>query len=63
MLEELYNSDDKQKFDLLICGTLYVIDLQLLVQYRKDLPMKRRKIRRDIVYNIPVKGTAGIRLQ
>ena len=45
--------------ELLICGHLYVIDLQNMVQYRKDSPAKKRKIKRDAVF-AQCKGVAGL---
>lgn len=47
--------------ETLICGTLYVVDLQGLVQYNKSNPTRKRKIKRDLITNVIVKGVAGIR--
>uniref|UniRef100_A0A1B6JPI8 E3 ubiquitin-protein ligase n=1 Tax=Homalodisca liturata TaxID=320908 RepID=A0A1B6JPI8_9HEMI len=49
------------KLETLICGTLYVIDLQALVQYNKETPWRRRRIKRDLAANVIIKGVAGIR--
>lgn len=59
-LEEV-KSLGMDKLETLICGTLYVIDLNALVQYNKDNPTRRRRIKRDLVTNVVVKGVAGIR--
>lgn len=44
--------------DMLISGTIYSIDFRDMVQYPKNMPMRRRKICRE--KNIPAKGVAGI---
>lgn len=47
-------------FQILICGELYIIDLQSKVQYPKREPNKRRSIKRDSK-DSPCKGVAGIK--
>lgn len=59
-LEQMYNMGE-QIFETLICGTLYVIDFQLLIQYSKNHPGRKRRIKRELVSNITSKGIAGIR--
>lgn len=47
------------QFQILICGELYVIDLDAKVQYPKRDPCRKRSIKRD-VRETPCKGVAGI---
>ena len=49
----------RTSLDLLICGHVYVIDLQGMAQYRKDMPSRKRKIKRDAVL-AQCKGVAGL---
>ncbi|VVC44167.1 Zinc finger, RING-type,Zinc finger, RING/FYVE/PHD-type,WWE domain, subgroup,Zinc finger, RING- [Cinara cedri] len=58
-IEQNYQLNNK-KFNLLICGTLYTIDLDRNVQYSVDNPSKRRKLKRENGSNLLVKGIAGI---
>ena len=58
-LEELYKLGESS-YELLICGTLYVIDFVNSNQYRKHDPSKKRRIKRD-VKSAENKGTAGLR--
>lgn len=48
------------KFDLLICGTMYTVDLEKNVQYNRENPTRRRKVKRENARNIAVKGIAGV---
>lgn len=60
-IETAYQTNSKQSYDILICGTLYCIDFSKLLQYDKEMPTKKRKIRRD--YRDAIgrpKGTAGL---
>lgn len=50
-----------ERLETLICGTLYVIDLQRLVQFNKENPTRRRKIKRELTSQVIAKGVAGIR--
>ena len=47
--------------ELLIAGYVYHIDLGLMVQFRRDEPARRRRIKRDRA-EAPKKGIAGLRL-
>ncbi|KAI4471790.1 hypothetical protein MML48_1g14265 [Holotrichia oblita] len=47
------------QFQILICGELYIIDLDAKVQYPKRDPCRKRSIKRDI-RETPCKGVAGI---
>ncbi len=59
-MEEKYKKNLKT-FDILIAGFLYVIDLENMIQYRRNDPTRRRRIKRDLV-TIEKKGVAGIKL-
>ncbi len=48
-------------FDLLIAGFLYVIDLENMLQIRRNDPTRRRRIKRDRI-DIPKKGVAGLKI-
>jgi len=58
-IEENYKLNNKI-FDLLICGTLYTIDLERNIQYNRENPNRRRRLKREKVNNIAVKGIAGV---
>ena len=48
--------------EFLIAGYMYVIDFNLMVQFRKDNPNRKRRIKRDQKDNIHTyKGVAGLR--
>lgn len=45
---------------MLIAGFLYVVDIENMIQYRRNTPSRRRRIKRDLA-NIPdKKGVAGL---
>ena len=48
--------------ELLIAGLIYMIDFDQMLQYRKQEPSRRRRIKRDLA-SIPKKGVAGLRLE
>lgn len=58
-IEEHFKLSNK-KFDLLICGTMYTIDLERNIQYNRENPTRRRKLKREKAINIAVKGVAGV---
>jgi WWE domain. len=58
-LEELYKLGESS-CEILICGSLYVIDFTNSQQYRKYDPSKKRRIKRDLTYS-ENKGIAGLR--
>lgn len=63
---ELENSfkAGKQEVELLIAGSLYKINLQDMVQCRRNEPNRRRAIKRELaVTQVPKKGIAGLRIQ
>lgn len=39
---------------------MYTIDLDRSVQYNRDNPHRRRKVKRENANNIAVKGVAGV---
>ncbi|OQR76134.1 E3 ubiquitin-protein ligase RNF146-like [Tropilaelaps mercedesae] len=49
----------KTEHELQIAGFIYVIDMQRMVQYRKDHPTRTRRIKRDH-FAAPRKGIAGL---
>lgn len=55
--------------ELIICGFLYILDFERMVQYRKDVPYRRRSILRvserefeEMSSGGEVKGIAGVRV-
>ncbi len=50
----------EDKFDLLICGNMYVIDIAGKIQYRKDGTGRVRRIKQDVPSKVDAKGTAGL---
>ena len=58
-IEQAYLKEVKQ-IDVIICGELYVIDLERKIQYQKHNPTRRRNIQRNSVKNMKAKGVAGL---
>ena len=55
--------DSSNNCELLIAGFLYVIDFENMMQYRRNEPQRRRRVKRDIPAQITNrKGIAGIRI-
>lgn len=52
-------ANGQQCLEMLICGTLYVVDFVSMEQYQKNYPTKRRRIKRD-VKSADCRGVAGI---
>lgn len=53
--------DRKIYLEVLLCGSLYGIDLNEYVQYSKDTPHRRREIKREPKnLSLYSKGIAGI---
>ncbi|CAL8313705.1 unnamed protein product [Boreogadus saida] len=48
--------------EMLIAGTLYVADLENMVQYRRNQPARRRRMKRDAA-GVAKKGVAGLRIE
>jgi E3 ubiquitin-protein ligase RNF146 len=59
-LEEKFSKGEKV-FELLIAGFLYVIDMDNMIQVRRNDPFRRRRIKRDLS-NIERKGVAGLKI-
>lgn len=58
-IEEAF-SEGKQAIEILIAGFAYVIDIENMVQYRKNYPTRRRRIKRD-KKQADKKGVAGLK--
>ena len=43
-----------------ISGFCYIVDFEMMIQFRDGFPQRRRKIKRDILSGQAVKGVAGI---
>ena len=52
---------EEARCELLIAGSLYIIDFEHMLQYRRNDPSRRRRIKRDQATG-PKKGVAGLRL-
>ena len=52
---------EETRCELLIAGSLYIIDFEHMLQYRRNDPSRRRRIKRDQASG-PKKGVAGLRL-
>lgn len=68
-LEDAYAKDpNAATVECMISGFVYVVDFRRMVQFRKDEPSRRRRVRRDSlddgsdVMQAAVKGIAGIKL-
>jgi len=60
-IETMWSRGEKQA-ELLIAGLLYIVDLEHMLQYRRNDPSRRRRIKRDAASG-PKKGVAGIRIE
>ena len=58
-IEKAYTNNEKN-LRIQISGFFYKVDFEEMVQYREDIPSRRRKIKRDLVQTESVKGVAGI---
>ena len=60
-IEAQFKKGEKSQIEILIVGHIYVIDFDLMVQYRKNDPATRkRKIKRDKKDIEDAKGVAGL---
>ncbi|XP_056634175.1 E3 ubiquitin-protein ligase rnf146-like [Diorhabda sublineata] len=57
-LENSYKNNEKT-CELLIAGFLYIVDLENMLQIRRNDPSRRRRIKRDFA-SVPKKGVAGL---
>ena len=60
-VEMHYKSGDK-RCELLIAGFLYIIDFEHMLQYRRNDPSRRRRVKKDVASG-PKKGVAGLRIE
>eukprot|EP00794_Sanderia_malayensis_P004674 gene4674-5283_t len=58
-LEEAFLNDD-QSTELVIAGFIYIVDIKDMVQYRKNYPTRRRRVKRDRA-GANKKGIAGLK--
>ncbi|KAL0871936.1 hypothetical protein ABMA27_004383 [Loxostege sticticalis] len=58
-LESAFNAGDAD-CALLLAGAVYTIDFQNMIQFRRNDPTRRRRVRRDTP-TLPAKGVAGIK--
>lgn len=60
---EHFFKEGESTCEMLIAGFLYTIDFTNMLQYRRNEPNRRRRIKRDLLSNIQNwKGVAGLRL-
>lgn len=57
-MESSYKKGEKT-CELLIAGFLYIVDLENMLQIRRNDPARRRRVKRDFA-TIPKKGVAGL---
>ena len=60
-IEESYKKGVKT-LEMLIAGFLYIIDFENMLQYRRNDPTRRRKIKRDLLSIPDKKGVAGLKV-
>ena len=60
-IEEHYKLGEKT-LEMLIAGFLYIIDFDNMLQYRRNDPTRRRKIKRDLITIPDRKGVAGLKI-
>lgn len=60
-IEEHFKNEEKE-FEVLIAGFLYVVDLERHIQYRRNDPTRRRRIKRDLKTIPDKKGVAGLKV-
>jgi E3 ubiquitin-protein ligase RNF146 len=49
-------------YEIMIAGLIYIVDFHNMIQYRKDNPHRKRKIKREMTKDIiDCKGVAGLR--
>ena len=59
-IESRHKTGDKV-FELLIAGFLYIIDLDNMIQYRRNDRSRKRRMKRDLISIPDVKGVAGLK--
>ncbi|CAH0729757.1 unnamed protein product, partial [Brenthis ino] len=58
-LETAYNTEETECL-LLLAGTIYCVDFENMIQFRRSDPRRRRRVKRDVP-TLPSKGIAGIK--
>lgn len=58
-IEDRYQKGEHM-FEMLIAGILYVVDVDNMIQYRRNTPSRRRRIKRDLATIPDKKGVAGL---
>ena len=59
-LESAYGNND-QNVNVLIAGSLYIVDFQQSCQYKQNAHSRKRKIKREVIKDVnSKKGIAGI---
>ena len=61
-IEKAY-TNGKKSARMQIAGFSYVINFEEMVQFREDVPTRRRRIKRDVVKKETVRGIAGIHVK
>lgn len=59
---EMHFKNGDKRCELLIAGFLYIIDFEHMLQYRRNDPSRRRRVKRDVASG-PKKGVAGLRIE
>jgi len=59
---EMYYKNGDKRCELLIAGFLYIIDFEHMLQYRRNDPSRRRRVKRDVA-TVSKKGVAGLRIE
>lgn len=58
---EARHKNGEKVFELLIAGFLYIIDLDNMVQFRRNDRSRKRRMKRDLISIPDVKGVAGLK--
>lgn len=59
-IENAYKTQERT-VEIIICGELYVVDLNTMHQFQKNNPVRRRRIKRSRINDVKPKGVAGIK--
>lgn len=62
-IENDFQVTGKRQTEIDICGFIYTIDFDQMIQYRNDHPERHRKIKRETkVKDVNIKGVAGLKI-